>query len=217
MPGVGHGERGTAVTARVAGVVPCAGASARMGRPKALLDAGGRTFLAAVVEALRSGGCDPVIVVCAAGAEAEAREADASGALALVNPDPGEGPITSLRLALTHVDDDTAGVAYCPVDHPFVRTDTVALLLKTFARGDAPLVVPVFGDRRGHPALFRASLFAELVDPELEGGARTVVHRHLDDAELVAVDDPGVVADIDTPEAYRTELAERPAAAGQAP
>jgi CTP:molybdopterin cytidylyltransferase MocA len=47
----------------------------------------------------------------------------------------------------------------------------------------------------------------ELLDPELEGGAKTVVHRHLDSARIVEVDDEGVVIDIDTPEAYHSVLA----------
>jgi molybdenum cofactor cytidylyltransferase len=56
---------------------------------------------------------------------------------------------------------------------------------------------------RGHPALFRQTLFPALSDPTLEEGARSVVHAHLDRAALVPVDDPGVVTDIDTPQAYR--------------
>jgi molybdenum cofactor cytidylyltransferase len=60
--------------------------------------------------------------------------------------------------------------------------------------------------KRGHPAVFGAALFAELADPSLEGGARTVVHRHLDRALLVDVEDAGVLTDIDTPEAYAAAL-----------
>lgn len=189
--------------AGVAGVVPCAGTSSRMGETKALLDAGGRSFLAAVVGALCGGGCDPVVVVAAPGAAAVARKAEEVGARLLVNPEPGEGPITSLRLALSHLEGAVEGVAYCPVDHPLVRPETVAQLLADFAQSDAPLVLPVRGDERGHPVIFRPTLFSELSDAALQGGARTVVHRHLDEAVLVPVDDPGVVTDIDTPEAYR--------------
>lgn len=192
--------------ARVAGVVPCAGASTRMGTSKALLDAGGRSFVAAVVGSLFGGGCDPVVVVVGPGQEDEARRARAAGALVLENPDPGEGPITSLRLALAALRSDVGGVAFCPVDHPLVRPETVAQLLQVFAAGDAPLVLPTHGDRGGHPTLFRRRLFAELADLRLTGGARTVVHRHLESAVRLAVDDIGVVTDIDTPEAYREAI-----------
>lgn len=194
---------------RVAGVVPCAGQSTRMGSSKALLDAGGRSFLAAVVGALVGGGCDPVVVVVGPGQEDEARRARAAGAVVLENPDPGEGPITSLRVALSALDTEVEGVAFLPVDHPLVAPETVAALVDALLGGDAPLVLPTVDGRRGHPAVFRRSLFAELMAEDLDEGARSVVHRHLDRAALVEVTDAGVVTDIDTPEAYRAAFLER--------
>lgn len=194
---------------RVAGIVPCAGASTRMGTSKALLDAGGRSFVAAVVGSLIGGGCDPVVVVVGPGQADEGRRAKAAGALVLDNPAPGEGPITSVRLALAVLGPGVDGVALCPVDHPLIRPETVATLLETFAEADAPVVLPVHQGGRGHPALFRDTLFGDLADPALEGGARTVVHRNLERAALVDVNDVGVVTDIDTPEAYRAAMGGR--------
>lgn len=199
----------TAPPARVAGVIPAAGASTRMGTPKALLDAGGRSFVAAAVGALVAGGCDPVLVVVAPGQPDVARRARATGAVVVENPEPGEGPITSLRLALGVVGGDAAAIAVLPVDHPLVRPETVEALLEAFRTHGAPLVLPVADGARGHPAILGRALFSALLDPALEGGARTVVHAHLDQARLVMVDDPGVVTDIDTPEAYRAAFAGR--------
>ena len=79
----------------------------------------------------------------------------------------------------------------------------MANLVETFLAGEAPLVIPTYEARRGHPTLFRHTLFGALRDPALQGGARTVVHAHLEGAALVPVTDEGVVQDIDTPEAYR--------------
>jgi CTP:molybdopterin cytidylyltransferase MocA len=196
-------EAAPAALGRVAGVIPCAGASTRMGRSKALLDAGGRSFVAATVGALIGGGCDPVVVVVGPGQADEARRARAAGATVLDNAEPGEGPITSLRLALAWLGDEVQGVAFLPVDHPLVRSETVIALRAALQRGGAPLVLPVFNGERGHPALFHRSLLPALSDPDLQGGARTVVHAHLRDATLVAVEDPGVITDIDDEDAYR--------------
>lgn len=195
---------------RYAGVVPCAGASVRMGRPKALLPLEGETFLARTVGALRGGGCEPVLVVVAEGDEPTAREAAHAGARVLLNPDPGEGPITSLRLAIDALDDDATGLVYLPVDHPLARADTVRVLLDAASATGAALTLPVHRGERGHPAVFGAALFVELLDPALEGGARTVTYRHLEDALLVEVDDPGVLADIDTPEIYQEVIGTPP-------
>jgi len=198
-----------------AGVVPSSGASKRMGRDKGLLEVEGRSFLRRTVEALSAGGCEPVLAIVADGDEALAAEASRAGAVVLLNPDPGEGPITSLRIALEALDRSVAGVAYLPVDHPMVRPDTVADLLGAARSGDAALTIPLYGEKRGHPAIFSRALFLELLDPELEGGAKTVVHRHLPDALLVQVDDVGVTIDIDTPDAYRAVLDQLGSGGGQ--
>ena len=195
----------------VAGVIPAAGSSTRMGRPKALLDAGGRSFLAATVGALVGGGCRPVAVILGEDRHEEERKATAAGAVALINPDPGDGPITSIRVALGALEEDVEGIAVLPVDHPLVRPESVRALVDAFLEGDAPVALPTHRGKRGHPGLFRRSVFPELLDPGLEGGARTVVHAHLADAALVEVDDPGVLADIDTPEAYRAAFPGSPA------
>jgi nicotine blue oxidoreductase len=179
-----------------------------MRTPKALLELEGATFVETVVARLRDGGCDPVVVVVpeAAAIEAAARATEAT---VVVNHDPGEGPITSLRLALAELGSSPEGFLYLPVDHPFVRSETIGQLLKAAEASSAPLVLPMYAGSRGHPCFFRSALFEELNDPTLEGGARTVVHRHLARAELVAVDDPGVLADIDTPHAYADALSAR--------
>ena len=200
---------GDAGTGRFAGVVPCAGASVRMGRPKALLRVEGETFLGRTLGTLRAGGCDPVFAVVAGGDEEAAREAVAAGARVIENPAPGEGPITSLRLVLAALDESAAGLVYLPVDHPLVRSDTVRALLDATRAAGAALALPVHDGDRGHPAIFGAALFAELSDPSLEGGARTVTYRHLDHALLVDVDDPGVLTDIDTPEIYQEAVGGR--------
>mgnify|MGYP003752078879 FL=1 len=188
---------------RFAGVIPSAGTSSRMGEPKGLLKLAGKTFLSRTVNALAGAGCDPVFVIVAVREKELAAEAARAGAVVVENLEPGEGPITSLRLVLALLDGTVAGVAYLPVDHPMVRPETVSALLQAARTTNAFLTVPMVGDKRGHPALFSASLFSELSDPSLEGGARTIVHRHLEKATQVQVDDPGVLMDIDTPEAYR--------------
>lgn len=190
----------------VAGVVPAAGASSRMGTPKALLDVGGRSFVASAVASLLAGGCDPVVVVVGPGHHEAARRAREAGAQVMVNDDPGEGPITSVRIALSALAPSVEAIALLPVDHPTVAPSTVAALVHALRDSRAPLAIPVFLGRRGHPTLFARELFPALLDPTLIGGARGVVHARLPEAALVEVEDPGVVADVDTPEVYRASF-----------
>ena len=74
-----------------------------MGGPKAMLDAGGRTFVTRLVESLAEGGCDPVVVVGASRDGPLAEEVAAGSARLLVNPGGEGGQIGSLRVALVHL------------------------------------------------------------------------------------------------------------------
>lgn len=191
----------------VAGVVLAGGRSSRMGRSKALLEVDGRSFLAACVRTLRDGGCAPVVVVVPPGASAEIEEAGRAGARAVETAEPGGEQVDSLRRGLDALGGEGAAVVL-PVDHPLVRPATVRALVDAAAGAAGAVVRPTVGGEPGHPTLFPRSIWAALRDPSLPRGARSVVEaaRTVD----VPVDDPGVLADIDTPEAYRRFVEEAP-------
>jgi molybdenum cofactor cytidylyltransferase len=174
-----------------------------MGATKALLDAGGRTFLERVIHAHRAGGCSRVLVALPTLNGPLAAKAIEAGAQVVKNPAPEEGPIGSLRASLRVLDDSVEGVSFCPVDQPLIHEDTVRTLVDTFRQSGAPLVVPTFNGKRGHPVLFRRTLFEELLNETLPEGARTVVLKHRDKAVSVPVEDEGTIIDIDDMTAYR--------------
>lgn len=186
--------------------MPACGLSTRMGSAKALLDAGGQSFLVRVVSALAAGGCSPVVVVAREAAGAVAAEANAAGAGVAANPDPDEGPISSIRLALAERGAGMDGCAICPVDHPLVTGATVRSLVACFEEESADIVIPTWRGRRGHPAIFHRRVFPELLDPGLPEGARTVVRRRPSRVRECVVEDAGVIADIDTPSEYRSHF-----------
>jgi molybdenum cofactor cytidylyltransferase len=184
----------------ILGIVLAAGRSRRMGRPKALLRLGDRTFLRAAVETLSAGGCgDVVAVVASADIEAEAWSA---GARAAWNDARDSEQVDSLRIGLAaspaHV---TAAVVH-PVDHPLVDPATVRSMIEVHALHPAAIVRPVHGGRPGHPTLFPRSIWPSLLDRPLPHGARSVVDDAATETVDVPVDDAGILADIDTPEAY---------------
>lgn len=200
----------------VVGVIPCAGVSARMGESKALLDADGRSFLERVVVSLRDGGCGSVLVVVQDISGPVGVLADRLGAMPVYNPDPRDGPISSVRAAIARLREDgrdAGAVAICPVDHPSIRPDTVSKLIDVFRAARAPIVVPTYEYRGGHPIIFDSSLFDELLEPVLPDGARTVTRRHPDSLMRVSVTDPGVLLDLDTPEDYRRHFGHAPSKA----
>lgn len=183
---------------RIGALVLCAGESRRMGRPKALLPLGGRTFLETLSDRLSEAGVDPIVAVLGADA-ALIRSAVALPNLRFViNPDPGRGQLSSIHCGLDAVSgDDLDGVFLAPVDTPRVLAVTLRRMIGALSQ--APLIVPTFEGRRGHPALFAASLFGALRRAPLEEGARAVVHARSDRLELDC-GDPAVLEDFDTPE-----------------
>lgn len=186
----------------VAAIIPAAGRSSRMGTPKALLEADGQTFLERVAGALGGGGCTPVLVVVEDLSSEVAEVGRTAGCIVLENPDPSEGPVSSLRVGIAALPARTAAFAVCPVDHPLLTPATVRLLLDDFRHHAAPITIPLHRGRRGHPTLFHRDLEAELLEPSLPEGARTVVLRHDHRVREVSVDDEGVAVDIDTPPEY---------------
>jgi len=70
----------------------------------------------------------------------------------------------------------------------------------------APLVIPRYRGRRGHPVLAARPLIPEFLALPPDGQAREVIHRHLGEALQVDTEDPGIVEDVDTPEAYQRLL-----------
>jgi molybdenum cofactor cytidylyltransferase len=85
----------------------------------------------------------------------------------------------------------------------------VQRLAAAFARRDPQtlFVIPRCGGRRGHPVFAARPIASELLALPAEAQAREVVHRHVSQTLYVDVDDPGILADIDDPSAYR-ELVE---------
>ncbi len=190
------------MSAAMAGIVLAAGASRRMGRPKALLPVGasGQPFVRVVCDKLATAGVAPIVVVT----RAELRDGLAGvlpDVALVVNADPGRGQLSSLLIGLDALGPcDAALVAL--VDLPLFEPATVAALLAMWLQTRAPLVRPVHRGRHGHPAIFGAALLEALRAADVCLGAKPVLHRFRADAVSVPVNDPGTIDDIDTPAAY---------------
>ena len=176
-----------------------------MGSPKALLQYRNATFLDTLTS-LFNRRCEPVVVVLGAHAD-EIRANAKSTATFVVNPDFALGMTTSLQCGLRAIPSDIEGILFTLVDHPAAASSTLDALLSPIQAGPAPLLrVPRYRAKRGHPIWFSRELIAEFLDIPADSPARDVPARHVDRTEYLDLDDPGIVADIDSPEDYRALL-----------
>jgi CTP:molybdopterin cytidylyltransferase MocA len=189
----------------IAAAVLAAGRSTRMRNPKALLDFRGKPFVVTVLEALEALDIKHRVVVLGVDAPRIRPRLAGHACILVENLDADSGPIGSLRAALAALKPvRPTGVLVWPVDVPHVRLATVERLMATRERTAAPVVLPTFAGRRGHPVIWGESLFAELeASPAAtRDGARALVHAYADQIAAVPVDDPAVIDDIDTPDDY---------------
>ena len=186
----------------IAGIILAAGASSRMGSPKALLEYRGETFIQRLVRVL-SAVCDPVIVVL--GYHADALHSAVPDATIVVNPAPERGQLSSLQTGLSALPSAAEGFLFTPVDSPAVKIATVERLASEFQRRDPAtlFVIPRFEGKRGHPVFAARTIANELSALPLTAQARQVIHAHVSDTLYIDVDDPGILTDIDDREAYR--------------
>jgi molybdenum cofactor cytidylyltransferase len=182
-----------------AGLILAAGESRRMGSPKALLPYCNQTFLDRLA-GLFARYCAPVIVVLGAGAD-EIRGVVAANATFVVNTNWQRGQTSSMQCGLSVVPADADGVLLTLVDHPAVESATIGALL---ARPSESLLrIPRYAGRRGHPIWFARDLIPEFLAIREPRTAKDIVHAHAAETEFLDLDDPGIVADIDDPAAYR--------------
>ena len=193
----------------VAGVVLAAGASGRMGRSKALLDFRGLPFVVRILEALEALDMKPRLVVLGPDAPRIRPSLATHECVIVEQPDISAGEIGSIRAALATLEPiRPSAILAWPVDLPHVRVATIERLLECHRQASTsappPAVVPSFAGRRGQPVLWDRTLFSELGESAVatRHGARAVLLAHESELATVAVDDPAVIDDLNTPEDY---------------
>jgi molybdenum cofactor cytidylyltransferase len=185
-------------------IILAAGESKRMGKPKPLLRFEDKTLLEQIISVLRHSLLNRITVVLGAEAQTIQKSIDLSGIDVVINNNYRKGQLSSLIAALEKVPPETEAILVCLVDNPFITTTIVNRIVSTFGQKKSPIVVPVFNNKRGHPALFAKSLFKELVDAPAEQGARYVMYSNEDKVVEVETSESAVLVHIDTPEDYRS-------------
>jgi molybdenum cofactor cytidylyltransferase len=182
---------------RIVGILLAAGAGARFGGDKLMHPLADGCPIAvasgrALVRALPAS-----IAVVRPGNEALRAALADVGLRVTVCAEAGEGMGASLAHAV-RASGDAAGWVVALADMPFLQPETIAAVARRLAAG-AALCAPGVHGARGHPVGLAGAYRSELEALRGDAGARDILRRDSDRLELVPVDDPGALRDIDTP------------------
>ena len=198
---------------RVCGLLLAAGLSRRMGAVKMNLPlADGHTVLEHATEALWAAGVENIVVVLGGHEQAIRDNYRYSDRVRLtVNPDYEQGMFTSIRAGLRAILDlgDFDAFLLHPGDVPAFPADVVDRLCQAFEPGQADIVLPDYGGRGGHPALYAMTYANWILYEDYPEGMRSLLQEEQERIRRVPVEDRGVLIDLDTPGDYQKMMREQ--------
>jgi molybdenum cofactor cytidylyltransferase len=191
----------------LAAVILSAGASSRMGRPKALLPYREGTFLEHLIQVTRHSRIGVTRVVLGAGTAEIRTIAKLDPSMVVLNSNWEQGQLSSICEGIRSLAGiETEGIILCPVDHPLVSARLVGELIGQFYGNAKSIVLPTYNGRRGHPVIFSNALYGELLDAPTDKGARAVVWAHSADVLEVPTEEEGIVLNINDPDMLRRAI-----------
>jgi molybdenum cofactor cytidylyltransferase len=188
----------------LAAAILAAGESRRMGEPKALVSIQGLTFVEHLVAATRLPRVGITRIILGAHAAEIGTKLKFDPGMIVVNPDWPRGQLSSIHAAIRSLPPHTTdGIILCPVDHPLVSSSLISELIALFDSSHKAIALPVYRGKRGHPVIFRATLYDELLAASPEVGARQVVWAHSQEIQEVPTEEEGVVLNLNDPESLK--------------
>lgn len=190
----------------LAAVILSGGASSRMGSPKALLPYQGRHFLEHLLQITTHPQIGARRVVLGAYAELISKAVQLLEEEAVINKEWEQGQLRSIHAALATLPPETDGMLLCLVDHPLISASLVNELIEAFYKSGSKIVLPTYRGRRGHPVIFSAKLYGELLKAPADQGARAVVWAHPAEVLELATSEQGCLLNLNDPETLREAI-----------
>jgi molybdenum cofactor cytidylyltransferase len=189
-------------------IIPAAGQSTRMGRPKLALPFAGRTVLEHVITALRDGGAQHVVVVTGPHVPELNPLAKIAGANVHAISDKTPDMRTTIEHGLRwlkehHTPQAADAFLLAPGDHPAFNAGLVRRLREAYLNSrSTSIVVPVHSGRRGHPVLIAWKHVPGIMAMAPGRGVNAYLCEHTVAIQELPVDESGVLFNLDAPEDY---------------
>jgi molybdenum cofactor cytidylyltransferase len=183
---------------RIVGILLAAGQGSRFGGGKLLASLGDGTPVGIRSARRLRAVLDEVVAVVKPGDDALAGMLLAEGCRVEVCADATLGMGRSLAHGVRSTA-DADGWIVALADMPLIDATTIVRIADALRSG-ALIAAPVFRGQRGHPVGFAGALGLRLGALTGDAGARDIVRQEIARLQSIEVDDPGVLADIDTRE-----------------
>lgn len=202
------------MTTSLVALVPAAGRSERMGRPKLILGLGNESVIQRVVRALEEGGAEHVVVIAPPvgqeGAVVLANHARVEGALVLHLDQPTQDMRATVEFGLDAIeahDLTPDGLLLTPGDIPGLSAEVVRRVVERFRADPRRIVIPEHEGRRGHPVAIPWPLATAIPDLPPGVGVNALIEAHAERVSRVAAVEADFLTDLDTVEDYRRWVA----------
>ncbi|WP_350288452.1 nucleotidyltransferase family protein [uncultured Croceitalea sp.] len=185
-------------------LILAAGSSSRMGSPKQLLAWKNTSLLGHAISQAKQVS-DDVFVILGANAN-DIRSTIGNDVVVIENPNWEKGMGTSIALGVRKLIAlySFEAVLIMLADQPLLEAPYLLGLKENFLGSEYKIVATSYGLKNGVPAVFDASLFADLSVLNEDYGARKLMEAYSD--SLKTIDPNGKAIDIDTPDTYQQLL-----------
>jgi len=170
--------------------------------PKPLLKIDNTTFIEMITTKIVEAGFDDIIVVTNKYLAHSIKNLVDESIRIVINQKPEAGMLSSLQCGMEVMHVYSSALLLQPVDFPLVRSRTYKKLLKAHHENCRHIIIPAYAGRRGHPVIFPANTFDQLMNAPLSQGARYVVRQKSNSIMELNVTDSATIVNINTPDVY---------------
>ncbi len=198
---------------KIMGVILAAGNSRRMGKDNKLLkNIDGAPLIRNIALEITKSDLDSCSIVLGYQSDKVADVIKDLNINLILNPLWKEGQASSLKVALNSLTSSYSDLLVMLGDLPGIKSGHINRIIEEHLSSEnrrSKITIPSFKGEKGNPVIWGKSFFHDLSNLEGDVGGRVLFDQHPAAINLIEMDDPGVVTDTDTPEDFRSYLANR--------
>jgi broad specificity phosphatase PhoE/CTP:molybdopterin cytidylyltransferase MocA len=188
---------------KISAIILAAGLSSRMGRLKALMDIGGEKAILRLIDAnIKAGITDIVVVLGYRSIDILKYTGHFRNVKCVVNGAYMSGMFSSVQKGVSKIDPESEGFMLMPVDIPLIKPNTIREMAESFFQGDCDILLPYFGEKKGHPPVISVKCIPDILAGSPANGMRGIMDSGKWTKRRLQTVDEGILHEMDTMDQY---------------